>query len=93
MLYEVYLNNHAGKSLGIAKEDPVLVECSLEKSGAFEYGNGTCTVIYITPPGYPRQHFVLDTRYIKDITNNFEGFCESWIKEYFGENLERFRVC
>ncbi len=56
----------------------------LEKSAAFEYGNGSCVIIEfgaMQNGRTPRSRYI-DTRYAKGVISNFEN----WIREFFREN-------
>ena len=50
------------------------VHCELRKSGAFEYGNGTCMVFHYSTKGVWDDHF--DTRYEKVSPKNFKAFAK-----------------
>ena len=51
---------------------------TLEKSGAFKYGNGT--YVRLTDDEGLTETF--DTRYEVGITQNFESWCDEFIKRY-----------
>ena len=63
------------------------VTAELEKSGAFEYGNGTTTVVtfenlkqsFLNPAVY-------DTRYVS--VSDFKGLVVGLLEERYGENLD-----
>ena len=59
---------------------------TLQKSGAFEYGNGTMVAIEwgAMANGRTPEEKLLDTRYCK-IEKTPKGF-ESWLREWFSEN-------
>lgn len=55
---------------------------TLEKSGAFDYGNGTCMTLHCDVKGCWDQHY--DTRYCKFAPTG-DGFHEwslEWLKDY-----------
>lgn len=57
---------------------------TLDKSGAFEYGNGTCVVIEFgaMQNGIIPEEKLFDTRYEKGITKHFK----EWLETYFANN-------
>ena len=59
------------------------VHAELHKSGAFDYGNGTCTVLtWNGRKGFGREE-VYDTRYSNVTTRNFKKF----VKELLENNV------
>lgn len=48
---------------------------TLEKSGAFDYGNGTCVSVEINGKHYG----AYDTRYETGIVDDFRGWVQEWI--------------
>lgn len=61
----------------------------LGKSGAFNYGNGTC--VTVTANGH--HHDLIDTRYVAGITQNFGAWCDKYMGNLFdpdfGPHIER----
>ena len=55
---------------------------TLEKSGAFDYGNGTCMTVHDDYPGTWDQHY--DTRYCDGLHKPelFRDWSYEWLKNY-----------
>lgn len=58
---------------------------TLEKSGAFDYGNGTCVTVHDDYPGTWDKHF--DTRYLTECST-VEGFRE-WALKHLRHELRK----
>ena len=63
------------------------VTAELHKSGAFDYGNGTCLVLDFTnlPPACETR-VVYDTRYMN--ISDFDALVSDVLADRFGENLD-----
>ncbi len=59
-------------------------EISLEKSGAFSYGNGTCVVVKRNG----KVDEAIDTRYDKAVSRDFDKWCADYLKDKFNPDLE-----
>ena len=59
-----------------------LYTLTLEKSGAFSYGNGTCMVVSVDAPGVPDNYY--DTRYCGNMHTPelFHDWSLKWLKDY-----------
>lgn len=68
----------------ILKQYDCTFEAKLTKSGAFDYGNGTCVVVEYGeyPNGKKRQPDYIDTRYETSLEKTIPSFIE-WLNEYF----------
>ena len=62
------------------------VKATLEKSGAFEYGNGTCMVLEWSDRKTPNLY---DTRYCKVSAENFTQFAK---EELEAQVIDTFKV-
>lgn len=67
-----------------------IVTARLQKSGCFEYGNGTAVGLYFEnlPPTYERVKG-FDTRYDNTVTKDFDKWCRDYFEADYGKNLER----
>ena len=65
----------------------------LEKSGAFQYGNGTCVIIEFgkSEDGRSYQPKLIDTRYEQAIDGNEEHF-KWWLENWFEYNYQEHRL-
>lgn len=69
--------NHYGSNIATATVE-------VKESGAFDYGNGTCTELIVnTPDGITSKH-LYDTRYVRE---EFDEFALNLIKDYCGDNI------
>ena len=57
----------------------------LHKSGAFDYGNGTCVEYY---DGLNQRPTMYDTRYETGIVGNFENWADEFIKSLCSPKCE-----
>lgn len=57
---------------------------TLEKSGCFNYGNGTCVVLTVN--GERKE--CIDTRYIKELPESFNEWCDTQIRNIFDADFE-----
>lgn len=73
-----------GKRAWDGKEVNTSVHLELHKSGAFDYGNGTMTIMKFEKSD--EQAF--DTRYEAVNANNFSEFAERLVKNYVADGLE-----
>lgn len=66
------------------------VTATLQKSGCFDYGNGTAVGIEIEnlPPSFERV-IGFDTRYDNRVIDDFDGWCRAYFEDYYGKNLEK----
>lgn len=68
----------------IVKVDGITINytMTLMKSGAFDYGNGTCMVVHNDYPGSMDQSY--DTRYCKHMSTPelFHDWSLEWLKDY-----------
>lgn len=55
------------------------------ESGAFDYGNGTSTVLTVTTPDGKTNKHIYDTRYVHD---PFDKFAWNLVADYVGDNME-----
>ena len=55
----------------------------LTKSGVFSYGNGTCVVV----KREEKTEGVIDTRYEKEILQNFTAWCDEYMRSKFDQDL------
>ena len=55
------------------------VTITRDKSGAFNYGNGTCVVV----KGIGDMPMVYDTRYDGSVMKDFNGWCNEFLEGYF----------
>lgn len=68
--------------------DFVKIRAELHDSGAFQYGNKTCTVVFRENlPDDGLNPTVYDTRYVS--VADFRGLVCRLLEDYYGENLER----
>lgn len=69
------------------------VKAELGESGAFNYGNHTYAYIEVEnlPKEFDRE-WLIDTRYVSGVKDDFEGFVKEWLGEKYGENLEDVEV-
>ena len=65
----------------------------LEKSSAFQYGNGTCVIIEFgkSEDGRSYQPKLIDTRYEQAIDGNKEHF-KWWLENWFEYNYQNHRL-
>lgn len=66
---------------------------SLEKSCAFQYGNGTCVIIKFgkSEDGRSYQSKLIDTRYDRTISDNEEKF-KWWLENWFEYNYQEHKI-
>lgn len=66
---------------------------SLEKSSAFQYGNGTCVIIDFgkSEDGRSYQSKFIDTRYDQTISDNEERF-KIWLENWFEWNYQEHKL-
>lgn len=95
--YKVNLIDRIAKKIALDTtdgSDHYKVTATLMKSGAFDYGNGTCVAIeYENLPAIFENVRVFDTRYESGITNNFDEWVRSYFDDYYGTNLKAVNAC
>lgn len=68
--------------------DVLRVQTELAKSGAFDYGNGTCVIVTVNEDDYQ----IFDTRYL-DACYSVDGYREyfsQWVKSHWASaNVEQ----
>lgn len=91
--YELYFKPSIAKKVAEETTDgepTYKVKATLQKSGCFDYGNGTAVGLEFEnlPPRFERIKG-FDTRYDSRVTEDFDGWCRAYFNEYYGENLEK----
>ena len=69
-------------------EPTIKITAQLVKSEAFDYGNGTATVLQFTNYARPFEtERLLDTRYEHGIVSDFDKWCRDYFKSCYGDYL------
>lgn len=81
----ITLTSQCAKENGFAEPAEVTVTFESKASGAFDYGNGSATVMKWAEPTGKEFSKVYDTRYMR---GDFDSVCRDLMYDYFGSNID-----